>query len=167
MNAARLEKVTVNIGVGAGGQPLENASTLLERLTGRKPIKTLSRIRNPSFNLRQGDAIGVKVTLRGTAAKEFVAKALEVKEKKIKEQSFSSGNVSFGVPEYIDFPGAKYDPNIGMLGFDVCVTLVKPGARITRRRIAKRSLPLRQKVSKQETVEFMKKEFSVEVVESV
>lgn len=160
-----LDKVTVNIGVGQGGQPLDNARQLLTQLTGRTPINTLSQTRNPTFKLRQGEAIGTKVTLRGKVAEEFVKKALEVKEKRLPARSFGEGNVSFGVPEYIDFPGAKYDPNIGMLGFDVCVTLKKPGKRITLRRVASRRLPRKQRVSPLEAQAFMRSRFSVDVVE--
>ncbi len=164
MSEVELEKVTVNIGVGAGGQALENAKKLLKELTGRKPVDTLSRTRNPTFNLRKGEPIGAKVTLRGTEAEGFVKKALAARENKILERNFdSTGNVAFGVPEYIDFPGMKYDPNIGILGFDVCLTLAKPGSRIKRRKIAPRPLPKKQRVSKGEAVEYMKQKFSVNV----
>ncbi len=159
-----LEKVTVNIGVGQGGQALENARTLLNRLTGRKPANTLSRTRNPTFNLRKGEAIGTKVTLRGKPAIDFVQKSLTARENKLTRRNFDkTGNVAFGVPEYIDFPGMKYDPNLGMLGFDVCVTLGKPGGRIKRRKRLPRRLPQKQRVSPVEAVSFMEKTFSVTV----
>ncbi|MBI2444938.1 50S ribosomal protein L5 [Candidatus Micrarchaeota archaeon] len=165
MNDVQLEKVTVNIGVGQGGQPLENAKKLLEQLTGAKAIQTLSRTRNPTFNLRKGEPIGVKVTLRGTPAVEFVKKALVARENKVARTNFDrTGNVAFGVPEYIDFPGMKYQPEIGILGFDVCLTLEKPGTRIKRRKIAPRSLPKKQRVSTAEAEEFMKKTFGINVV---
>lgn len=162
MKHVTLEKVTVNIGVGQGGQALENARELLKRLTQRTPANTLSRTRNPTFGLRKGEAIGAKVTLRGTAADEFVKKALTAREQTIKQTSFdSTGNVSFGVPEYIDFPGMKYDPAIGIIGFDVCVTLKKPGFRVKHRKIASRKLPRKQRVTKDEAMAFMKEHFSV------
>ena len=166
MQSAKLEKVTVNIGVGHSGQDLENARELLETLTGAKPVKTKARRRDPSFKLRKGDEIGVKVTLRGQKAGEFLEKALKARENKVSARSIDrSGNVAFGVREYIDFPGAKYDPNIGMIGFDVCATLSKPGRRISRRRIAPRKVPVRQRVSAGEAREFMEKEFGVEFQE--
>ncbi|MBI5226331.1 50S ribosomal protein L5 [Candidatus Micrarchaeota archaeon] len=165
MNQVVLEKVTVNIGVGQGGQPLENAKKLLEQLTGAKAIHTLSRTRNPTFNLKKGEPIGVKVTLRGTPAIEFVKKALVARENKILSRNFDrTGNVAFGVPEYIDFPGMKYIPEIGILGFDVCLTLQKPGARIKRRKVAPRSLPQKQRVNQAEAEAYMKKTFAVNVV---
>jgi large subunit ribosomal protein L5 len=162
---AFLEKVTLNIGAGEGGQKLDNARTLLERVTGRKVIATKAKARNPSFKVRKGEPIGVKVTLRGSQAREFLAKALEVVDKKIPNRSFDNyGNVAFGVKEYIEFPGMKYDPAIGILGFDVCLTLSKAGARVGRRRIAKRRVPAKQRVSKQEAMDFLSKEFGVEIV---
>lgn len=165
MSSVQLEKVTVNIGVGQGGQPLENAKKLLEQLTGAKAVHTLSRTRNPTFNLKKGEPIGVKVTLRGTPAIEFVRKALVARENKVQAKSFDkTGNVAFGVPEYIDFPGMKYNPEIGILGFDVCLTLEKPGTRIKRRKIAPRSLPKKQRVNQNEAQDFMKKTFSINVI---
>lgn len=165
MTSVQLEKVTVNIGVGQGGQPLENAKKLLEQLTGSKAVHTLSRTRNPTFNLKKGEPIGVKVTLRNEPAIQFVKKALVARENKVSHKSFDrTGNVAFGVPEYIDFPGMKYQPEIGILGFDVCLTLEKPGTRIKRRKIAPRSLPKKQRVSAGEAEEFMKKTFAVNVV---
>lgn len=140
MREIRVEKVTVNLGVGQSGQPLENARELLKALTGRKPVTTFSRMRNPVFRIKKGDPIGVKVTLRRKAAEEFLRKALEAADNKVSKRSFDGrGNFSFGVKEYIDFPGAKYNPKIGVLGFDVCVTLSRKGARVRdRRRMASR-----------------------------
>ncbi|MEM0475290.1 MAG: 50S ribosomal protein L5 [Candidatus Norongarragalinales archaeon] len=165
MKDAFLEKVTLNIGAGEGGQKLENARALLERVSGRTAVVTKARARNPAFKIRKGDAIGVKVTLRGTAAREFLKRALEVVDKNIPARSFDEfGNVAFGVKEYIDLPGMKYDPAIGMMGFDVCITLCKAGARVSRRRIAKRRIPAKQRVSKAEAMDFLRKEFGVNIV---
>ncbi|OIO27927.1 50S ribosomal protein L5 [Candidatus Micrarchaeota archaeon CG_4_10_14_0_2_um_filter_60_11] len=166
MQQPRLEKVTVNIGVGASGQPLDNARTLLERLTGGKPMTTRAKRREPSFHLRQGDEIGVKITLRGKTAKEFVKKAFDARDNEISTRSFDEyGNVSFGVKEYIDFPGAKYDPKLGMIGFDVCLSLRKPGANISKRRIAPHRVPKRHRVSSRESREFIAKEYGVTIKE--
>ena len=162
-----LEKVTLNIGAGEAGQKLENARTLLERISGRKALATKARARNPAFNVRKGDLIGMKVTLRGQDAAAFLKKALDVVDFKILARSFDNyGNVAFGVKEYIDLPGMKYDPAIGMMGFDVCLTLSKAGARVARRRVAFRRIPLKQRVSKKEAVEFVKTAFGVSVVEN-
>lgn len=158
--AVSLDKITLNIGVGQSGDVLENARALLKILTGKSPATTYARSRNPTFKIRKGDPIGVKVTLRGTDAKEFLKKALDAVDFKVpKKSADENGNVAFGIREYIDFPGAKYDPKIGMLGFDVCITLKKPGIRVSRRRIASRRLPKKQRVSSTEAHEFLEKEF--------
>lgn len=166
MKRVSLEKVAVNIGVGSGGDALENARKLLQQMTNKKPATTRARTRNPSFGIRKGDEIGVKVTLRGNEAKEFLKKALEAVDNALPAKSFDSlGNVSFGVKEYIDFPGVKYDPKIGIIGFDVCVTLCKPGGRVAKRRIASRRLPRKQRVGVQEAKNFLQQEFGVEMTE--
>ena len=64
MRTVRVEKVTLNIGVGVGGEPLERAKLLLNRITGATPVVTLAKVRNPTFRIKKGDPIGVKVTLR-------------------------------------------------------------------------------------------------------
>ncbi|MFH1779973.1 MAG: 50S ribosomal protein L5 [Candidatus Micrarchaeota archaeon] len=165
MNKVSIDKVTLNIGVGEGGQALENARNLLEKITSTKAVTTKARNRIPTFKLRRGDPIGVKTTLRGKIAKEVVQKGLKVIENKMNSRSFDDyGTCGFGVKEYIDYPGIKYDPNIGMIGFDVIITLKKPGIRVLRRRIASRKIPKKQRVSKKEAQEFMKQEFGVELV---
>jgi len=121
-----IDKVTVNIGVGASGEPLEKAEKLLEKLCNQKPIRTLSKSRIPSWGIRKKQPIGVKVTLRGKKALEFLNKAIEAKDRTLKRSQFDeNGNFAFGISEYIDLPGVKYDPEIGIFGFDVCVSLKK------------------------------------------
>jgi len=166
MREVSVEKVTVNIGVGEGGEKLENAVTLLERLTGIKPVKTKARTRNPTFKIRMGDNIGAKATLRGTKAMEFIKKALDAAEHRIKERSFDKqGNFSFGVHEYIDFPGAKYDPKIGIIGFDVCVSLKRRGWRVKYRKRGMARIGKKHRIGKEDAVRFVKEAFKAEVVE--
>ena len=127
--------------------------------------KVTLRLRNPTFKIKKGDNIGTKVTLRGKDAAEFLKKALEVPDNALGERSFDdNGNVAFGVREYIDFPGAKYDPKIGMLGFDVCITLVKKGVRVSRRKIAPARIPRKQRVGRGEAQDFLSKNFGTQIV---
>ena len=163
MRAVHVEKVTVNIGIGSPGERLEFAKALLERLTRRKPVETQAKRREPVFKLRPGLPIGTKVTLRGKLASEFLEKALSARKRTLPEHSFDNyGNLSFGVPEYIDFPGAKYDPKIGMMGFDVCVTLSRAGRRVGLRRIASASVgKYHHRISGAEARQFMQDKFSV------
>lgn len=166
MNQVIVDKVTLNIGVGAPGERLENAKALLQNVSGGRPVLTKAKSRNPSFKIRKGDDIGTKVTLRKKAAGEVIKRCLDPLDFTMSLSNFdTTGNVSFGVKEYIDVPGMKYDPKIGMMGFDVSITLTKPGARVARRRISFARLPRRQRVSREEAVEFMKKNFSVKIAE--
>jgi len=164
MKEVVVDKVTLNIGVGKAGQELENAKTLLQRLSGAKAVPTHAKSRNPVFKIKKGDIIGTKATLRGPQAIEFVKKALKVKAFTLPARSFDKeGNFSFGVPEYIEFPGAKYDAQIGMLGFDVCVTLRRRGFRVARRRHAKGRLGGHHRLSKEDGMAFAKETFSMNV----
>ena len=161
-----IDKVTLNIGVGHSGADLENARTLLERLSGRHAVETLAKVRNPVFKIKKGDPIGAKTTLRGAEALEFVKKALHVREFKLPKRSFDKeGHFSFGVPEYIEFPGAKYDPKIGIIGFDVCVTLRRRGgARVARRRYARSDIGHAHRISKADAQEFAQTALGLQLV---
>lgn len=162
-----LEKVTLNVGVGEGGEKLQNAKSLLERITGKTAVVTKARVRNPTFKIRKGDPIGVKITVRGAGAAEVLKRALESVDGVVSPKSFdANGSVSFGIREYIDFPGVQYDPKIGMLGFDVCVTLKKPGKRVAFRRVRKSRIGRKQTVSREESQAFMKEKFGVQFPES-
>jgi large subunit ribosomal protein L5 len=165
MKQLRVEKVTLNIGCGDDKDKLDNASKLLEYLTEKKPIITRSK-RRSTFGVPKGKPIGVMVTLRGEAALDFLKRALEGIEKKLRLSQFDSGgNFSFGVKEYIDIPGVKYKHDIGMLGLDVVITMERPGFRIKRRRIQKRKIPRKHKINKEETVNWVKNNFGVEMIE--
>jgi large subunit ribosomal protein L5 len=164
MREILIDKVTVNMGVGEPGEGLENAKKLVEALSGGKVVETKARDRNPTFKLRKGLPIGAKTTLRGAAAEEFVEKALTANKKVLRASSFDGrGNFSFGVREYIDFPGAKYDPKIGMLGFDVCVTLVRRGERVKRRKVKRSPVGRAHIITKEEGIEFAREKFGIKV----
>jgi large subunit ribosomal protein L5 len=159
-------KVTVNIGVGEAGEKLKKAESVLEGVTKQKPIQTLSKTTNKDWGLRKFMPIGCKVTLRKKAAETFLISALKIRENKISEYTFDNqGNFSFGVPDHTLFEGQKYDPNIGIFGMDICVTVENPGYRIKHRRIDRRKIPQRHELSREETKKFIKEKFNVEVVE--
>lgn len=158
MREILIEKVTLNIGVGGPGERLDYAKELIEKLSGATAIQTLAKKRNPVWKLRKGLPIGVKITLRKKNALSFLEKSLIAKRRVLKSDCFDKeGNFSFGIQEYIDFPGAKYDPKIGMFGFDVCVTLTRRGERVSRRRVKKTKIGKKHKITKDEAIEFVKK----------
>ncbi|HIH22148.1 TPA: 50S ribosomal protein L5 [Candidatus Micrarchaeota archaeon] len=167
MREILIDKVTVNIGVGSPGERLDYAKELLSKLSGnRTPVETKSRTRNPVFKLRVGLPIGTKVTLRSTAARTFLDKALSAKKKFLLPSNFDSGgNFSFGIAEYIDFPGAKYDPKIGMFGFDVCVTLRRRGSRVKERRFRTSKIGKSHRITRDGAQEFAKSVLGVKFAE--
>ncbi|MFH1285644.1 MAG: 50S ribosomal protein L5, partial [Candidatus Micrarchaeota archaeon] len=117
------------------------------------------------FKIRKGDSIGVKVTLRDADALEFLKKALETVDNKVSERAFDeNGNFSFGVKEYIDFPGAKYDPKIGIIGFDVCVTLGRRGNRVKRKKRARAKIGKAHRLASEDGIEFAKNILKIEIV---
>ena len=164
MKEIRIEKITLNIGVGEAGDKLENAFNLVKRMTNKKPVKTYAKKRVPNWNVRPGLPIGVKVTLRGKEAEELLKKLFKAVDDKVKLSQFDeNGNLSFGVKEYIHIPGVKYDPKIGIYGMDVCVTLERPGYRIKRRRYLNRKVGKKHKITKEEASKFFEEKFGIKV----
>jgi len=165
MREIRIEKVTLNIGCGSDREKLERAQKLMEKLTGRKVVITKTRKRT-TFGMARNRPIGVKVTLRGKEAEEFLKKVFEAVGNQIKASQFDEfGNFSIGIKEYIDIPGTKYDPSIGLLGMDVCVTLERPGYRVKKRKLKKSKIGKKHIVTKEEAIEWLKQKFGVNVIE--
>jgi large subunit ribosomal protein L5 len=165
MRDLHVDKVVVNIGVGEAGERLVKAEKVLEMVTGQKPVETISKTVNRDLGIRIGMPLGCKVTLRGEAAEEFVRKALPIREMRVPEYSFDKeGNMSFGISDYTDFEGMKYDPEIGIFGMDISVVLRRPGNRITQRALLRRRVPKSHRVTREEAIAFMKEKFEVEVV---
>jgi large subunit ribosomal protein L5 len=163
MKKIRIEKVTLNIGVGESGEKLGKAKKLLESLTGKNVVETKTKKRS-TFGVAKGRPIGVKVTLRGEDAINFLKKILDSKDKKLSKKYFDkNGNFSVGIHEHIDIPGIRYDPKIGIFGMDVCVTLERSGFGIKRRKISK-PIGKTHEIGKEEAIDFIKEKFGVEVV---
>ena len=169
MNAMKnlhIEKVTVNIGVGEAGERLVKAQKVLEMVTGQKSVQTISRAVNRDLGIRVGMPLGCKVTLRGETAINFLERALPIRERKIYAYSFDKeGNMSFGISDYTDFEGMKYDPDIGIFGMDINVVLRRTGNRVTQRMLLKRKIPKHHRVQRDEAIQYMKENYEIEVVE--
>jgi large subunit ribosomal protein L5 len=167
MRELKLDKVVVNIGVGEAGERLLKAEKVLRSVTGKKPVRTLAKATNRDLGVRKGMDIGCKVTLRGSDAEEFVKKALWIRENRIAEYSFDpEGNFSFGIQDYTDFPGMKYDPEIGIFGMDVTASVSRRGGRrVQRRRTMRRSIPKHHRVTRAEGMEYLRSKFGVEVID--
>jgi large subunit ribosomal protein L5 len=131
MEVPRLEKIVVNMGVGgAVGQAslLEHAVTDLTLITGQKPLITRARKSIANFKLREGNAIGAKVTLRGDRMWEFLDRLIALAIPRIRDfrglpaNSFDGrGNYTFGVTEQLIFPEIDYDKIDQTRGMDITI----------------------------------------------
>ena len=164
MREPDVEKVVVHMAVGRGGEPLAQAEEILGEITGQKPVRTVAERTIQDFEVRQGDPIGAKVTLRGADAEAFIETALPLAEVSA-SQFDETGNFSFGVEDHTDFPSQEYDPEIGIYGLDVTVNLVRPGYRVTKRDKMSRQIPSRHRLNAEDAVAFLESNFDVEVEE--
>lgn len=165
MHGIKIEKVSLNIGCGDDHAKIERAKKLLELLTKRKPVVTISKKRS-TFGIPKGKPLGVKVTLRKKPAEEFLKTILQATENKIRMSQFDKdGNLNIGIKEYIDLPGVKYVHEIGVLGFGVAAVFERPGFRIKRRKIQKRIIPKEHKLNKEEIANWLKNKFGVQIIQ--
>jgi len=166
MKKPRIAKVTVNVSLGYGGERLQKVAQFLESYTGQKPVYRKAKRTIRAFGVRKGESIAVMVTLRKERALEFLDKALEAVARKLKASSIDQhGNVSFGIEEHISLPGVKYDPELGIIGMDVILTIERPGYRIVRRKRNRRShIPLRHRVKPEETMVLLSEMLNVQWV---
>ncbi len=131
MQVPRLEKVVVNMGVGDSlkdGRLLDAAIEDLQTITGQKPIVTKARRSIAAFKLREGNPIGVKVTLRGNRMWEFVDRLISLALPRIRDfrglasSAFDGhGNYTMGVTEQLIFPEIDYDKVLMVRGMDITI----------------------------------------------
>ena len=162
MRQPRVEKVVVHMGVGRGGRELADGEDILEDIVGQQVVRTQAKETVGEFDIREGDPIGAKVTLRGEQAEEFLSIALELADLS-RSQFDDTGNFSFGVAEHTDFPSQEYDPQIGIYGLDVTVNMVRPGYRVSKRDKETRSIPSAHRLTPEDAIAFLEAEFDVEV----
>jgi len=161
----RIEKVVVNMSIGKSGEPLEKAAKVLKELAGQTPCKRKAKKTIRDFGIRKGEPIACMVTLRKQKAIEFLKKVLPVVDNKISKECFDErGNFSFGIKEHIEIPGVRYDPEIGIFGMDICVSLSRPGYRVKKRRIEKTKIGSKHLLTPEEAMVFVKEALGVEVV---
>jgi large subunit ribosomal protein L5 len=131
MLAPRMEKIVINMGVGrAVQQPslLEGAVKDLTLITGQKPVVTVAKKSIAGFKLREGNAIGAKVTLRGDRMWEFFDRLVSLAIPRIRDfrglpvKGFDGrGNYTFGVTEQLIFPEVDYDKIDAPRGMDITI----------------------------------------------
>jgi large subunit ribosomal protein L5 len=165
MLTPKIDKVVVNLSVGKSGEPLERAVKVLEELTGQTPCRRKAKQSIRDFGIRQGESIACIVTLRKQVALDFLDRVLPVIDRKIAGTSFDrQGNFSFGIKEHIEIKGVKYDPDVGILGMDVCVSMVRPGYRIKNRRREKGRIGSGHVLTPEESMAFAKNTLKVEIM---
>lgn len=161
----KIEKVVVNLSVGKSGEPLERAAKVLKDLTDHEPSKRKAKQSIRDFGVRKGEAIACMVTLRYDEAIEFLKRVLPVVDNKISKRAFDrQGNFSFGIKEHIEIPGVKYDPEIGIFGMDVCVSVTRPGYRVKNRRIEQAKIGPKHVLTPEESMLFVRDTLGVELV---
>ncbi len=132
MSVPKIEKITLNMGVGEGSQDKKKVTTALaemELIAGQKAVITRAKKSIATFKLREGMPIGVKVTLRRTQMFEFIERLVTIAMPRIRDfrglnpKSFDGrGNFAMGLKEQIIFPEISYDAIDVVRGMDVIVT---------------------------------------------
>ena len=139
MEVPKLEKIVVNIGCGdatGNSKLLEAAMRDLETITGQKPVATKAKKSIAGFKLRQGQAIGCKVTLRGENMYNFLDKLISITLPRVRDfrgisnKAFDGrGNYTLGLTEQLIFPEIEYDDVVKVRGMDIVfVTTAKTNA---------------------------------------
>ena len=131
MQVPRLDKVVINMGVGEAlkdGRMLETAVEDLQTITGQKAVITKARKSIAGFKLREGSAIGAKVTLRGDRMWEFIDRLVTIAIPRIRDfrglnpKAFDGhGNFTLGLTEQLIFPEIDYDKVAKVRGMDITV----------------------------------------------
>ncbi|MGF1596065.1 MAG: 50S ribosomal protein L5 [Acidimicrobiales bacterium] len=131
MQVPRMEKIVINMGVGealVNSRNLESAVADLALIAGQKPVVTKAKKSLASFKLRQGNAIGCKVTLRGDRMWEFFDRLVTLSIPRIRDfrglnpRSFDGrGNYTFGLAEQLMFPEINYDTVDSTRGMDITI----------------------------------------------
>ena len=131
MQVPRIEKITVNMGMGSALQnpkELEGAVNDLAKITGQKPVITKARKSIASFKVRQGNSIGCMVTLRGNRMYEFLDRLLSIAIPRIRDfrglsaKSFDGrGNYTMGIKEQTIFPEVDYESIVSTKGMNITV----------------------------------------------
>lgn len=128
----KLVKITINSGLGDikdNSKSVQIAQKELELISGQKPVLTAAKKSVANFKVREGQSVGMKVTLRGTRMYEFFDKFVSIALPRVRDfrgvstKSFDGrGNYSMGVKEQLIFPEISYDQVEKVRGFDICIT---------------------------------------------
>jgi large subunit ribosomal protein L5 len=156
MQVPRIDKVVINMGVGAAGQTggdakqLDGAVSDLATITGQKPAVTRAKKSIANFRLREGARIGAKVTLRGARMYEFLDRLLNIALPRVRDfgginpNSFDGrGNFAMGLKEQLTFPEIVYDKVDKVRGMDVIIVTTAPSDAEARSLLKAVGVPFR------------------------
>jgi large subunit ribosomal protein L5 len=154
MQAPRLEKIVVNMGLGeaiSNGKILDASLEQLGQITGQKPVITKARKSIANFKLRQGQSIGAMVTLRGDRAYEFLDRLVSIALPRVRDfkgvspKAFDGkGNYTLGIREQIIFPEINYDKVERIKGLNVTVVTTARNDEEGRALLRLLGMPFRQ-----------------------
>ena len=154
MQVPRLEKIVLNMGVGEASRQarlLEGAIADMTTIAGQHPVTTRAKRSIAGFRLREGNAVGVKVTLRGDRMWEFFDRLINLAIPRIRDfrglplNSFDGhGNYSFGVSEQLIFPEINYDRIDTIRGMDITLVTTAPDDTAARALLESFGFPLRR-----------------------
>ncbi|HWM49237.1 MAG TPA: 50S ribosomal protein L5 [Xanthobacteraceae bacterium] len=149
-----LEKVSINMGIGEAvndRKKVENAAADLAMISGQKPVVTVARKSIATYKLREGQAIGCKVTLRKSRMYEFIDRLVNIALPRVRDfrglnpKSFDGrGNYTFGIKEHIVFPEVDYDKVTDIWGMDITVCTTARTDDEARALLAAFNFPFRQ-----------------------
>ena len=154
MQVPVIQKVVLNMGIGEGvndRKKVENAANDLTQIAGQKSVVTRSRKSIATFKLRDGQAIGAKVTLRKTRMYEFLDRLITIALPRVRDfrglnpKSFDGrGNYTIGIKEHIIFPEINYDQIDQVWGMDIVITTTAKSDDEARALLKAFNLPFRQ-----------------------
>ena len=151
----KLVKITINSGLGDikdNGKSIQLAQEELRQISGQKPILTAAKKSVANFKIREGQNVGMKVTLRGTRMYEFFDKFVSIALPRVRDfrgvptKSFDGrGNYALGVKEQLIFPEISYDQVEKIRGFDICITTTAKTDEEARELLAMLGMPFANK----------------------
>ena len=154
MQVPKLDKIVVNMGIGEAKENakiLEAAMSDMELITGQKPIKTISKKSIANFKIREGMAIGCKVTLRGERMYEFVDRLINLSLPRVRDfrgvnpNAFDGrGNYALGIKEQLIFPEIEYDKVDKVRGMDVIFVTTAHTDEEARELLAQFGMPFKK-----------------------
>ncbi|TDQ34721.1 50S ribosomal protein L5 [Aureibacillus halotolerans] len=154
MQAPKVEKIIINMGVGEAVQNakvLDNAVEELTAIAGQKPIVTRAKKSIAAFRLREGMPIGAKVTLRGDRMYDFLQKLINVSLPRVRDfrgvskKSFDGrGNYTLGVKEQLIFPEINYDQVTKVRGMDIVIVTTANSDEEARELLSQMGMPFQK-----------------------